>query len=113
MTPMTLFAVRSAVLALAIPGAVLAAKRVQDEQTEVVQQTASETGWDGDPYLLAIDPVTGEKLGDVQSQIVLQHEGREFRFASQETVTPSRPIPKSTFRASTRGWCGISCSSTR
>jgi hypothetical protein len=86
MLRMKSFAVRSAVLVLAVPAAVVAAKSVQDEQAAVVQGSAEEAGWAGDPYLLAIDPVTGEKLGDVPRQIVLQHEGREFRFASQETA---------------------------
>ena len=94
MIPRKLIAARTAVLALAMPAALLAAQQVQDTSAEVVQVSATEAGWGGDPYLLAIDPVTGEKLGDIKGQIVLQHEGREFRFASQETADAFQANPQ-------------------
>ncbi|MGQ0553380.1 MAG: hypothetical protein ACT4PU_09190 [Planctomycetota bacterium] len=36
----------------------------------------------GDPYLLATDPVSGKPLGPIESQVIIEHEGRELRFAS-------------------------------
>lgn len=47
----------------------------------------------GDPYLLDTDPVTGEKLGPVKQQVVIDHEGRELRFKSEKSVQAFRADP--------------------
>jgi YHS domain-containing protein len=46
----------------------------------------------GDPYLLTTDPVTGDKLG--KTPVILQHEGRELRFASQANADKFKADPK-------------------
>lgn len=53
----------------------------------------------GDPYLLDVDPVTGEKLGPVADQIIFQHEGRELRFANEKNqkafvADPAKYLPE-------------------
>jgi YHS domain-containing protein len=47
--------------------------------------------WTGDPYLLDTDPVSGQKLGD--RPIIHQHEGRELRFAGEDTLKQFRANP--------------------
>ncbi len=48
----------------------------------------------GDPYYLATDPVTGAALGDQPKVIV--HEGREIRFANEQTLETFKKDPAST-----------------
>ncbi|MBI1850312.1 MAG: hypothetical protein HYR85_08210 [Planctomycetes bacterium] len=45
----------------------------------------------GDPYLLDIDPVSGEKLGE--NPVIVQAEGRELRFASQANADAFKADP--------------------
>lgn len=40
----------------------------------------------GDPYLLDVDPVSGESLGPVANQVIVNHEGRELRFSSRKNA---------------------------
>ncbi len=47
----------------------------------------------GDPYVLDIDPVTGKSLGPIDHQIVQLHEGREFRFATNENSEAFNAAP--------------------
>lgn len=52
----------------------------------------------GDPYLLDADPVSGKKLGPIESQVIRLDHGREFRFAGKETADqfsadPSKFVP--------------------
>jgi YHS domain-containing protein len=52
----------------------------------------------GDPYLLDSDPVSGKSLGAVDKQVIVVHEGREFRFASAQNaeafkLAPGKYIP--------------------
>lgn len=47
----------------------------------------------GDPYTLDVDPVTGDKLPDVKQQIIIDHEGRELRFGSTDSVEAFRKDP--------------------
>lgn len=47
----------------------------------------------GDPYLLDTDPVTGKKLGPLDKQRVLDHEGRELRFADERNENAFREDP--------------------
>lgn len=47
----------------------------------------------GDPYLLDTDPVSGEKLGPIEKQVVIDHEGRELRFASEQNAKTFRAEP--------------------
>lgn len=47
----------------------------------------------GEPYLLALDIVTGEDLGPLKQQVVVQHEGRELRFSSNESLKAFRAEP--------------------
>lgn len=46
----------------------------------------------GDPYLLATDPVTGELLG--KTPVIVHHESRELRFASQANADQFKTDPK-------------------
>jgi YHS domain-containing protein len=48
--------------------------------------------WNGDPYLVGTDPVTGAALGD--KPIVYQHEGRELRFATSENLDKFKAHPQ-------------------
>lgn len=47
----------------------------------------------GDPYLLDTDAVSGEKLVALEKQIVIEHEGRELRFNSEESARAFRSAP--------------------
>jgi YHS domain-containing protein len=47
----------------------------------------------GDPYLLETDPVSGGPLGPVETQVVVDHEGRELRFASQAVADAFKADP--------------------
>lgn len=38
------------------------------------------------PYLLPHDPVTGQRLAEVEHPVVIHHDGRELRFASQASA---------------------------
>ena len=40
----------------------------------------------GDPYPLDIDPVTMETLPGLDQQLIIDHEGRELRFGSEDSV---------------------------
>ncbi len=40
----------------------------------------------GDPYLLSVDPVSGEKLDPAKTPVARTHEGRTILFASEETA---------------------------
>lgn len=55
--------------------------------------------FEGDPYLLDIDPVTGKKLGRIEQQLIIEFEGRELRFASEENVKTFRKAPKRYLKA--------------
>ncbi len=53
--------------------------------------------FNGDPYLLPTDPVTGDKLP--KEPVLHQHEGRELRFADSKSVDkfkadPTKYLPK-------------------
>ena len=45
------------------------------------------------PYTLATDPVSGEKLPERKKQVIIQHEGRELRFASDDTLKKFKAGP--------------------
>jgi YHS domain-containing protein len=47
----------------------------------------------GDPYILETDAVSGEKLGPIEKQVVIDYEGRELRFANEENVKTFRADP--------------------
>ena len=47
----------------------------------------------GDPYILDIDPVSGKKLGALDSQVTEQYEGREFRFSNEKSARTFRSSP--------------------
>lgn len=51
------------------------------------------TQFKGDPYLLDTDPVSGAKLGPIESQVIVEHEGRELRFASQQSADKFKTDP--------------------
>lgn len=55
-------------------------------------QTAA-AGFKGDPYLLDTDPVSGAKLGPIESQVIVEREGRELRFASQQSADKFKTDP--------------------
>jgi YHS domain-containing protein len=54
---------------------------------------SSQQAFSGDPYLLGTDPVTSKKLVPIDKQIVIEHEGRELRFNSDESVRAFRADP--------------------
>ncbi len=47
----------------------------------------------GEPYLLDLDVVTGESLGPLKDQVVVEYEGRELRFSSRESLKTFRAEP--------------------
>lgn len=55
--------------------------------------TAALAQWSGDPYLLPNDPVTGDALAEVEEPVVIEHEGREFRFGSQNSADTFKAHP--------------------
>ena len=65
----------------------------QTAKPPAAEQTAKPE-WKGDPYLLPTDAVTGEALGPIEKQVVLQHEGREFRFAKKENADAFKTSPQ-------------------
>jgi YHS domain-containing protein len=64
-----------------------AAQAFQDSKPPVIPE------FKGDPYLLDSDPVTGATLGPIGSQVVIDHEGRELRFASQANAEAFKTEP--------------------
>ncbi len=48
---------------------------------------------DGAPYLLPQDPVSGQALAQVQKPIVMNHNGREIRFASKASAQKFQANP--------------------
>lgn len=62
-------------------------------QEDHEQEGADSAAAASQPYPLGVDPVTGERLGDPDSQIVIVHQGRELRFASSETAGRFREDP--------------------
>jgi hypothetical protein len=57
-----------------------------------MQAEASKT-FAGDPYLLSTDAVSGKPLGPIAQQVIVQHEGRELRFAGQKTAAAFKAAP--------------------
>ncbi len=47
----------------------------------------------GDPYTLATDPVSGKKLGAIDKQVIVDHEGRELRFSSKQNADKFKAKP--------------------
>ena len=47
----------------------------------------------GDPYLLAVDPVTGAELPAAGKQVIVQHEGRELRFGDERSAQRFKASP--------------------
>lgn len=60
-------------------------------QTPAAQPAAKE--WPGDPYMLATDPVSGAPLGPIEKQVVVDADGREFRFASAGNAATFKADP--------------------
>jgi YHS domain-containing protein len=58
------------------------------------QPVPTQGEWKGDPYSLPTDPVSGEALGAIEKQVVIQHEGRELRFATKESAEKFKADPK-------------------
>ena len=54
----------------------------------------AKAGSTGDPYLLDTDPVSGEKLGPPEKLVVVQHEGRELRFANEQNAKALQADPQ-------------------
>lgn len=50
------------------------------------KQEVAASGFAGDAYLLETDPVTRKKLGSITKQVIVNHEGREFRFSSEKSA---------------------------
>lgn len=64
-----------------------------DEHQYPTAATTQPTEPAGDPYPLDIDPVTMEKLPALDEQIIIDHEGRELRFGSTESVEAFKKNP--------------------
>jgi len=47
----------------------------------------------GDPYLLDFDPVTAMPLGSIETQVLIDHDGRELRFANQANAEAFKADP--------------------
>ncbi len=84
------FAVLSFCLSIAASSVARAQHQGHDHATagEAAQAQPS-----GDPYLLDTDAATGEKLVPPQKQVVIEHDGRELRFNSEESVRTFRSDP--------------------
>ena len=60
---------------------------------------AAKSDFAGDPYLLDTDPVTGKKLGAIETQPIVDHEGRELLFANEENVAMFKKDPAKYLKA--------------
>lgn len=58
----------------------LALAKAEPGQTELAKQAAKAPVRSGDPYLLDVCPISGEKLGGMGDPIVKLYNGREVRF---------------------------------
>ncbi len=47
----------------------------------------------GDPYMLATDPVSRAALGPIEKQVITEHDGRELRFVSAENAKTFKADP--------------------
>ncbi|MHB1155845.1 MAG: hypothetical protein ACYC26_03290 [Phycisphaerales bacterium] len=72
-----------AILFVTVPRAQAGDGGHADHQGMDMGKTSAKAAWTGDPYPLATDPVTGEQLPEYAKQVIIQHDGRELRFASQ------------------------------
>jgi YHS domain-containing protein len=61
---------------------------------EAPKPASTAGAWKGDPYLLAVDPVTGEPLGPIEKQVKIENDGRELRFANRENADKFQADPK-------------------
>ena len=78
----------SLLLILGVQGAISpAARAFQDNKPAVTPE------FRGDPYLLDTDPVSGAALGPIETQVVIDHEGRELRFANKENAEAFKAAP--------------------
>lgn len=57
------------------------------------KQEATTSGFAGDAYLLDTDAVTGKKLGPIGKQVIISHEGREFRFSGKKSAAKFEKKP--------------------
>lgn len=64
-----------------------------DHEDHAAHHVDKVAAWAGDPYPLATDPVTGEALPAYAKQVVIQHDGRELRFASQANADAFKKDP--------------------
>lgn len=58
-----------------------------DEQQATKKEVA------GDPYTLSTDAVSGKALGPIDKQVIVEHEGRQFRFSSEKTAATFKKSP--------------------
>ena len=54
--------------------------------SDATHDSGKSAEWMGDPYLLPNDPVSGQPLAAVAQQVVIEHQGREVRFASEDNA---------------------------
>ena len=68
-------------------------------ETDLVRAKVTIQGPDvlGDPYVLATCPVSGLTLGEMDSPIVMMHEGREVRFCSNACISKFEADPAGYF----------------
>ncbi len=97
----TLTTIKSASLSFLVSALILAgaseARSMQDhdhgKEAHATEETVKKKEFYGDPYLLSIDPVSGEALGAIESQVIIEHEGRELRFVGEKTAATFKAGP--------------------
>ena len=77
---------------LLLAGSALA-QRPDAPATERPAEVQKAFVFEGDPYLLPLDP-TGVELPALEKQLIVVHDGRELRFASEETMKAFRAAPE-------------------
>lgn len=83
--------------ALAFSAPIVFAEEAHHSHASHAATQPAKAEFKGDPYLLATDPVTGDKLP--QEPIVYKHEGRELRFTDQKNLdtfkaNPTKYLPR-------------------
>ena len=77
---------------LLLAGSALA-QRPDAPATERPAEVQKAFVFEGDPYLLPLDP-TGVELPALEKQLIVVHDGRELRFASEESQRAFRAAPE-------------------
>ncbi len=85
---------KAAVVAVAFGmtlGLNLSCAHAQDAHNDHAAAQPAQAQFNGDPYLLGTDPISGEKLPD--KPVVHQHDRRELRFADEKSLATFKAGP--------------------